>query len=322
MSDATHELLPFNATTFVRDVLKSLNFDDVLDPGVDLIREIKWPEPPARFLPALLQEHGLSQFSRFRTDALALYHEGRELNRVKGTKRAVRIVAEWLGFDDIEIRTLEYQGVHFPEFEVGLGKYPATAQVLCDLLDAVNRVKPLRSRFRRVWHGFDARIFMLSKSQWGDLLSDYSGVHSTDIGICTARHLCNHDLRISLRVHDREWVEEDNEVGESEIRRVLDREEIPDDINFPRMSNDFNGGFYPVGFGAVGERERYGDNSGFRFDGNREWLNISWINDEWTQNSFGLVGEAEILTVVPPPGAGTDSGDLEGTDDGGYVALG
>lgn len=59
------------------------------------------------------------------------------------------------------------------------------------------------------------------------------------------------------------------------------------------------------------------------FDGNREWLNINWINDPWLQESFGLVGEAEVLTVVPPPGAGLDGGELEGTDDGeGYIELG
>ena len=302
-ADKTHELLPFNAPDVMRDVLKALNFDAVLDPGIDAVRGIKWPNPPDDFIPWLLHELSLSPFSHYRKNDRALYFEGRELNRLKGTKAAVRMVATWFGYgqlEPIEIRTEKRPGVHFPEFQLGLDKLPEKPTDLCDLLDAVNRVKPLRSRFRRVWHGYDVGMFIPSESRgWGDLLSDYSGIHSTDIGLCVSPTLCKQDLRISFRVYDRDWIQIEPEFGEHDRITVFDNELVRDSFNLPVLSQDFDGRFYPFGYGSVGEFETGTDNQGsFMFDGNnREWSNLSWFNDDWPQGNFGVVGENDTETV-------------------------
>jgi len=306
VNDSTNLLLPPTAPKVLRDVLKSLNFDDVMNPGIDAVAFIKWPEPNPDFLDWLLHELSLSQFAQYRTNPRALYFEGRRLNQLKGTKAAVRMVAYWLGFHRIEIRTLGQAGVHFPEFQIGLGDYPKRPTDLCKLLDAVNRVKPLRSRLRRVWHGYDVPMFVPSQSPWGDLLGDYSGLHSTDLGLCLSPDLCTQDVRISLRAFDDDLASEGGIeiVGEYDRTTVFDAEVYQKLIEFPTPSRDFSGLFYPLGFGAIGELEHEEDNSGYLFDGNVDWTNLDWVNEDWTQDGFGLVGESDTFTILStPPGA-------------------
>lgn len=278
----------------MRSVLEAVNFDTTHDPALDAVKHIKWPTPPENFLPWLLQELSLSSFIPYQTDLALLYEQGRELNHVKGTKRAIRIVAEWFGFMDIEIRTEARTGVHFPEFQLGLDSIPDDPHTLCDLLDAINRVKPLRSRFRRVWHGLDIGIFYLSESPWGQLLSDYSGIHSTDINLCLSPSLCTHDLRISFQRQDADWVQNGSECGDSDDVIVYDDDILHDELPLPVLSEDFVGpGFYPLGHGSIGEHEFTEDNDALIHDGNanREWMNLNWVNDDWPQGQFGFFGE-------------------------------
>lgn len=322
MSDKTHELLPRGTPALMRDVLKALPFDSTIDPATDDVRGLKWPNPPASFLPWLLREYSLTQFSKYVPDAATLYEQGRLLNQVKGTPKAVRIVAGWFGFNDIIIRT-RGPGVHFAEFELGLDRLPDKPTDLCDLLDAIKRVIPLRSRFRRVWHGHDIGMFIPSHSPWSDLLGDVSGIHSKDISLCTSRHLCGNDLVISFRQTECEHAEEYEVTCEDiDTTTIQDFEHVRDYFDFPVLSQDFNGSFYPFGYGAIGEHETEECNSGYRFDGNVEAWNHDWINDPLPQENFALVAELDTETIVDAPGITTDDDEPELTDDGEEVLLG
>ena len=82
---------------------------------------------------------------------------------------------KWVNIENIYIEE-ELPGKHFAEFQVGIHDVPNDFFV--DNVVALARLSaPARSRLMRMYNDrYDIRRFMLDNSEFGSLLSDYSGV--------------------------------------------------------------------------------------------------------------------------------------------------
>lgn len=178
IADNAWKLLPRNSTQLERDLLKVPRFDSHLHPEAATIATFKRGDNiPPTILPWLDVEYGLGRLGEFITDPRQRITEGIQFNREIGTPAAIMRAAGWVGMNGRPWEEPE-PGLHFAEFQFELlGDIPADLSVLYQLSRALNIAKPARTRFRRVFNsGWDVKHFVLDKSDWGDLLSDYSGV--------------------------------------------------------------------------------------------------------------------------------------------------
>lgn len=183
--DSTPDLLPRSATKLEHDVLKVTPFDGVLNVAVnDLLAVIK-TQPPEDWLSWFLVENSLVPFTAYFDNPERLLEEGRRLNRIKGTPAAIEMVAGWLGFPGAKVWEEPTPTIHFPEFQLELDRVPDNLEILCALVEAINRVKPLRGRFRRVFFGHNVEMLYLDEERGtildDHILDDYSGINLQDI---------------------------------------------------------------------------------------------------------------------------------------------
>lgn len=248
IEDEVWKLLPSNSTPLERDVLKIVPFQHTLMPTIPLLNTFKRIDIPDQFLPWLDIEYGLARLSEFLPDARERLEEGLLFNREIGTAAAILRAAGWLDLD-VELWEEPEPTVHFAEFQLKLISEIPSVDLFCVLARAMKIAKPARSRFRRIYNPtWDVRHFVLDSSDWGDLLSDYSGARLDDRNPCGRKN----GLVISLgREH---WMLDDEDspiqiIGEDPVYAELVRERCMDlTVSYPKwpiLDEEYYLSFYP-----------------------------------------------------------------------------
>ena len=177
-------LLPPNSTEFE----KSLENATKIRVEAGLLRGFKFKNN-ASILEYLVWEYNLGDILECLQNG-DIISDGLKFQRTRGTKAAIKIAANWAGLDDIEICE-EYPSVHFYEFQIGVKKRQFDFDIEL-LKNVMNLAKPVRSRLSRVYNDiYDVRHFKLNESQFGDILSDDSGVKFHDLTLSFGRK--NHE---------------------------------------------------------------------------------------------------------------------------------
>lgn len=168
-------LLPYNATDFERTVEQSIKYN--VDPNV--LAGFKFKTTGSNINLALSWEYSLAQINvdDFRQRVI----EGLKFHRLKGTPYSLKQALSWYGLTGIIIEE-EPAGEHFANFQIGFDELPDVLDV--DTIVTVAKfAAPLRANLFRMYNKEnDVRDFILGESDWGDILSDYSGVRLTEGG--------------------------------------------------------------------------------------------------------------------------------------------
>lgn len=155
---------------------------NAIDYGINprVIRGFKFA-PSDSVLPWLIWEYGLGEILAWVPDPRQAIQDGVRFQRIRGTPASLRMALKWMNIENIYIEE-EPPGKHFAEFQVGIHDVPNDFFV--DNVVALAKLSaPARSRLMRMYNDrYDIRRFMLDQSDWGSLLSDYSGVRLTPDG--------------------------------------------------------------------------------------------------------------------------------------------
>lgn len=177
-------LLPCNATPMeltlekvLRDALSPLNL------GVNDILTCK-ENPKDDWLLWLVWEYGLEELLPYIPDLRQLIAEGIPWQRIRGTPASVKQALGWVGAPDASfVEEEETGGVHWQEFMIDSGYVP-NGPIGAERIVEVSKIAaPVGTVLSRIYHGYDVRRFILDKSDWGDLLSDYSGYKDNVLGV-------------------------------------------------------------------------------------------------------------------------------------------
>lgn len=147
--------------------------------GVEIIRTVK-SDPLERFLWPLIWEYGLEEIIPYISDRRAAIAQGIEWQRIRGTPASLLMALGWIDGGDAVIEEEETGGAHWAEFMLDPGFTPNGNYDLERVKTIARMSAPVGSVLQRVFHGYDIRRFKLDHSQWGDLLSDYSGWRDAD----------------------------------------------------------------------------------------------------------------------------------------------
>jgi len=163
-------LLPPSSSPQEQNLVDAISFR--VDPSK--IRGFKF-SPTDSVLPWLIHEYGLGEILAWVPDPRRAIQDGVVFQRIRGTPASLRIALKWVNIENIYIEE-EPPGKHFAEFQVGIHDVPSDFFV--DNVVALARLSaPARSRLMRMYNDlYDIRRFMLDNSEFGSLLSDYSGV--------------------------------------------------------------------------------------------------------------------------------------------------
>ena len=166
---ALQSLLPPNASEFEKVVEKSIAY------YVDCssLSGFKFNDADGLKL-NLIWEYSLSFVNI--EDIEERIRQGLKFHRLNGTPYALKLALSWYGLTNITIEE-EEPGAHFAEFQLGFKEIPSSFSIY-QTIEVANTAKPLRSRLVRMFNdGYDVRRFILDKSDWGDILSDDSGIY-------------------------------------------------------------------------------------------------------------------------------------------------
>lgn len=163
-------LLPPSSSPQEQALVDAISFR--VDPSK--IRGFKF-KPTDSVLPWLIHEYGLGEILAWVPDPRRAIQDGVIFQRIRGTPASLRMALKWVNIENIYIEE-EPPGKHFAEFQVGIHDVPNDFFV--DNVVALARLSaPARSRLMRMYNDrYDIRRFMLDSSEFGSLLSDYSGV--------------------------------------------------------------------------------------------------------------------------------------------------
>lgn len=169
-------LLPSSGSPQEQALADAIDYD--INPRV--IRGFKFA-PSDSVLPWLIWEYGLGEILAWVPDPRQAIQDGVRFQRIRGTPASLRMALKWMNIENIYIEE-EPPGKHFAEFQVGIHDVPNDFFV--DNVVALAKLSaPTRSRLMRMYNDrYDIRRFMLDQSDWGSLLSDYSGVRLTPDG--------------------------------------------------------------------------------------------------------------------------------------------
>lgn len=173
--DTLWKILPRSATQLERDILKATNTDGLRGMFM-LISKAKLEIEPENWLPLLLTEFGFAQIAKEFKGWRALLAVAKDLRGKWGTPYAVEEMARLLRYDNAAIWEEEAPCLHFSEFQLNLGQFELDLTRLTRLRRMVDVIKPVRGRFRRVYHGWDERQHIWDDSFWGTFWDKDSGV--------------------------------------------------------------------------------------------------------------------------------------------------
>ena len=181
---ATSSILPPNASQLQRDIESTTGPSVLAQQTVAAIPGIKY-NPPDFMLPWLIWEYGLEPLLPYLNEPRQAIQEGVQWQRVRGTPASLQMAFGWLDLNNITIEP-ETIGEHFYEYQVDTGRIIGNNE-LANIQALAKFSAPLRSRLARLYHGYDVRRVILDNSEYGALLSDYSGIHKNGVVLSFGR---------------------------------------------------------------------------------------------------------------------------------------
>lgn len=274
-------LLPISSTKLERDWLKVAPFASVLDPKIPLIASSKYVDIPDDFIPWLILEYGVAWVQEWIADPRTALTEGLAINRLKGTKAGLLKALGWLGYDNVTVREADRPGIHFPEYQVDPGVDIRNLTELCRIASVAKYVQPVRSRLRRVFHGYDIPAFRLDHSPLdAHILDNYSGIVFDELSVCGSKRT---GLIVSFRgYYSDELQEEGNDLGDYYVRENL----YPDVITeggWPTLDEDWPGSFSEPRMSAQ-------DGRSTQIGSEPLQPVATWQAFDWQQEGFDLSG--------------------------------
>jgi hypothetical protein len=173
-------------------------------------------------------------------------------NREIGTASALLRAAGWL---DLEVEVWEEPDptIHFSEYQLELlSEVPMDLRILCKMVRAAKIAQPARTRFRRIFNKeWNVGRFMLDSSDWGDLLSNYSGT------LFDNRMPCGKKTGLIVSLGRAHWMVDQEEDGdplklistdEPAIAWIVRERLSPSRVNYqlwPNVDEDYYLSMYP-----------------------------------------------------------------------------
>jgi P2-related tail formation protein len=172
------DLLPSNATRLERDLSRAGDFLPRLGSGVQRIRNAKRENIPDSVVPWLIYEYGLGEILPFVPDLRQALADGIQWQRVRGTRAAVEIGLNWIGFE-ANVEESEASTLRWADFQLGLGQAPNGLEFTNSVIQISRLSAPVRSRLFRIHGGYDHRRFRLDDHELsgGSWLCDHTGVY-------------------------------------------------------------------------------------------------------------------------------------------------
>lgn len=271
------KLLPITASKLERDLLKILPVPQVILDGVQMIGIRKIHDIPDSFLPWLVLEHGLVWMREYLDDDRVILEQGIELNQIKGTPASLKMVLSWFGFESASVHEADRPLLHFAEFEIDPGDIIVDLDRIPGIFRAINEVQPARSRFRRIFHGYDKRLFYLCESKLNsEFLGHPSGINFDDLG----RSPVKTELTVSFgREHASICAEENFDILDYYFKENFYRHNGHIDPAFPNLCEDFEGDFYEPRLSAFENQQREG--TSIVLQPVASWDGMSWRNRSW-----------------------------------------
>lgn len=180
MADAP-TLLPPSATAQERAIEQAMLLPEPVHAGVEALLTFK-EAPPDSALMWLVWEYGLQDLLPYLPDARSAIAHGIVWQRIKGTPASVRMALAWLNYGTPALEEEVPSGTHWSEYMVDPGGVPERAHLI-SAKQLAYLSAPVGTVLSRIYHEYDVRRFMLDGSQFGDLLSDHSGVRDDDLGL-------------------------------------------------------------------------------------------------------------------------------------------
>lgn len=259
-------ILPPNASQLQRDLEQAAGPSLQLYNAVDAISGIKYT-PPDNLLPYLVWEYGLENLLPYLSDPRLAIQEGVQWQRIHGTPAALKLAMGWLGFNNGEIEA-EVPGVHYYEYQIDSGKIVPTAEL--ENVKAVAQYSaPLRSRLTRLYHDYDVRRLVLDHSEYGALLSDYSGIDKNGI---------------KLSFGNQQFFAVDNTQASSSAIRIANHTSHTQDVHWPNLDDQ------PLG-GEKTSSDRYSLRTIESSLTGQIWVG-GWDQRLWNQAEYLAVGSA------------------------------
>ncbi|MDR6431306.1 phage tail protein [Brucella pseudogrignonensis] len=175
-------LLPSNATALETAFSEALDRTPELSPGIVALRGFKF-NPNSSIIPYLILEYGLEEIEEFFTVRREVIFEGVDWRRLVGTPTAVHKALSWIGYE-AAIEEEWFGRRKWNTFQLRFPSLPA--QDFPDLphIEKIAEIStPLRSRFRRGVHLYDAGALIADCSRLDDsMLERESGVDVTGTG--------------------------------------------------------------------------------------------------------------------------------------------
>lgn len=175
-------ILPPSATVAERSLEAAAGDRPALPASILRLLECK-ENPTDDALLALVWEYGLEELMPFIADLRELISEGLAWQRIRGTPASIEQAFGWVGEGAATVENEEPDGVHWHEFQIDPG-YTPNGPYDTDRLKRLAAISaPVGTKLARLFHGYDVRRLVLSDSDYGAFLSDYSGVRDAD-GLC------------------------------------------------------------------------------------------------------------------------------------------
>jgi P2-related tail formation protein len=176
----TKSLLPPNSTVFEKAIENVVK----LSVNTGLLKGFKFKDN-SNILSYLVWEYNLNDVLEYVKDGDIIV-DGLVFQRTRGTKAAIKIAANWAGLNDVDIYE-EPPSTHFYEFQIGVKNRQFDFDIEL-LRNVISLAKPVRSRLSRVYNDiYDIRYFKLDDSEFGNILSDNSGVKLDDLTLSFGR---------------------------------------------------------------------------------------------------------------------------------------
>lgn len=207
---------------------------------------------------------------------------GIPLNKIKGTRAAVKEILKWFSYEDSSVREVERPLVHFADFEVDPGDVIEDLHLVVKIYRAMQNVIPARSRFTRIFHGFDRQVFYVGESQFGnEYLDTSSGIEYDSLGYSPEKT----GLIISFGRREGFEIERERDPIDDEYHRQnFHFWDGTIEKAFPILDVDFEGRFYDPRLSVL---------EGFKVVHHSEvlqpvasWDSMSWGDETWSQRAI------------------------------------
>lgn len=218
-------LPPESSTVWEKVMADVMDGSAILTPQIDLIRGAKLRSPPPSLLPFLIAEYGLGELTPYVPNLYTLIAEGIQWQRVRGTPRAMQIGLGWLGYTAI-IEEADKRWNFWNTFQLELNRV-RTARADLERIGGIAELSvPVRSKFWRGFHGYDARPMVWGMGSWGNgTWGEYSGIRVRANGPLWSfgrryvfdTTIARQDLELINAWIEPDWTQYDSELGWGEF---------------------------------------------------------------------------------------------------------